>query len=101
MIVFEWDPEKNEINIRKHKISFEEASTVFYDEEAIVFDDPDHSDESEERFIIMGVSNKANMLMVCHCCRNRDRIIRIISARKATKSEEKDYIEIRKGWQRK
>ena len=57
MIVFEWDPEKNEINIRKHKISFEEASTVFYDEEAIVFDDPDHSDESEERFIIMGVSN--------------------------------------------
>ena len=101
MIVFEWDPEKNEINIRKHKISFEEASTVFYDEEAIVFDDPDHSDESEERFIIMGVSNKANMLMVCHCYRNRDRIIRIISARKATKSEEKDYIEIRKGWLRK
>ena len=57
MIVFEWDPETNEITIRKHKISFEEASTVFYDEEAIVFDDPDHSDESEERFIIMGVSN--------------------------------------------
>ena len=97
MIVFEWDPVKNEINIRKHKISFEEASTVFYDEEAIVFDDPDHSDESEERFI-MGVSNKANMLMVCHCYKNRDRIIRIISARKATKSEEKDYIEIRKRW---
>ena len=62
MIVFEWDPEKNEINIRKHKISFEEASTVFYDEEAIVFDDPDHSDESEERFIIMGVSKRLTCL---------------------------------------
>ena len=99
MIVFEWDPEKNEINIRKQKVSFEEASTVFYDEEAIVFDDPDHSDENEERFIIMGVSNRANMLMVCHCYRDKDKIIRIISARKATKSEEKDYIEIKKGWQ--
>ena len=98
MIVFEWDPGKNEINIRKYKVSFEEASVVFYDGEAIVFDDPDHSDESEEKFIIMGVSNKANMLMVCHCYRNRDRIIRIISARKATKSEEKDYIEIKKVW---
>ena len=63
-----------------------------------MFDDPDHSDENEERFIIMGGSNRANILMVCHCYRDKDKIIRIISARKATKSEEKDYIEIKKGW---
>ncbi len=70
---------------------------MFYDPEAIVFDDPDHSD-NEERFIIMGISAKANLLMVCHCYRDKDKVIRLISARKATKSEEKDYIELKKGW---
>lgn len=69
MIRFEWDKNKNEINIKKHGISFAEASSVFYDPEAIVFDDPDHSD-NEERFIIMGISAKANLLMVCHCYRD-------------------------------
>ena len=98
MIKFEWDPKKNELNIKKHGISFEEASTVFFDDEAIVFDDPDHSGENEERFIILGTSAKGNMLTVCHCCRNKDQVIRIISARKATKSEEKDYLEIKRGW---
>lgn len=97
MIRFEWDKNKNETNIKKHGISFSEASSVFYDPEAIVFDDPDHS-EDEERFIIMGISNRANLLMVCHCYRDKDKVIRLISARKATKSEEKDYVELKKGW---
>ena len=78
MIRFEWDENKNEINKKKHKISFEEAKTVFYDEEALVIDDPEHSQE-EERFIILGLSKKANLL--------------VISARKATKSETKQYNE--------
>lgn len=86
------------LNIKKHNISFEEASTVFYDEDAILFDDPDHSDSVEERFIIMGISNKTNLLMVCHYYRQNDKVVRIISARKATKSEEKDYTDIKKGW---
>ena len=89
-IKFEWDENKNKININKHKISFEEAQTVFYDEEALVIDDPDHSQE-EERFIILGESCKANLLVVCHCYRASDTVIRIISARKATKTETKQY----------
>lgn len=92
MIRFEWDENKNEINKRKHKISFEEAQTVFYDEQALVIDDPEHS-EMEERFIILGLSKKANLLVVCHCYRDSDSVIRIISARKATKSEIKQYRE--------
>lgn len=87
---FEWDSNKNEINKKKHKISFEEAQTVFYDEEALVIDDPEHSQE-EERFIILGLSQKANLLVVCHCYRASDTVIRIISARKATKNESKYY----------
>ncbi len=90
MINFEWDENKNEINKKKHKISFEEAQTVFYDEEALVIDDPEHSRE-EERFIILGLSKKANLLVVCHCYRASDTVIRIISARKATKNETKQY----------
>lgn len=89
---FEWDENKNEINKKKHKISFEEAQTVFYDIEALVISDPDHSDD-EERFIILGESFQANLLVVCHCYRVSDTVIRIISARKATKSETKQYIE--------
>ncbi len=89
---FEWDENKNEINKKKHKISFEEAKTVFYDEEALLIDDPEHSQE-EERFIILGLSKKANLLVVCHCYRASETVIRIISARKATKSETKQYQE--------
>lgn len=92
MIRFEWDENKNEINKKKHKISFEEAQTVFYDENALVIDDPEHSQE-EERFIILGLSKKANLLVVCHCYRASDTVIRIISARKATKTETKQYQE--------
>ncbi len=89
-IKFEWDAQKNEINIKKHGISFEEAKTVFYDEEALVINDPEHS-QSEERFIILGMSRKANLLVVCHCFRSADCVIRIISARKATKNESNFY----------
>ena len=95
---FEWDPKKNETNKRKHKISFEEAKTVFYDEDAVMFDDPDHSDDDEERFLMLGFSTKARILMVCHCFRSEDRIIRIISARKATSEEEIVYDELKRGW---
>ena len=89
-IRFEWDENKNDINKRKHKVSFEEARTVFYDEAALVIDDPEHS-EDEERFIILGLSKRANLLVVCHCCRESDTVIRIISARKATKTESQFY----------
>ncbi|WP_367899175.1 BrnT family toxin [Leptospira sp. WS58.C1] len=89
-IDFEWDSVKNSSNKRKHGISFEEAKTVFYDENARIIHDPDHS-EKEERFIILGFSNKLNLLMVSHCYRSSKDVIRIISARKATKSESKQY----------
>ena len=69
MLTFEWDENKNRINQSKHKISFEEAETVFYDERALLINDPDHSLE-EERFIILGMSIRANLLIVCHCCRS-------------------------------
>lgn len=89
-IQFEWDNNKAQINIRKHGISFEEASTVFEDEEALLRDDPDHS-EDEDRFLLLGMSSQANILIVCHCYRGNDDIIRLISARKATKNEAKQY----------
>lgn len=89
---FEWDDNKNKINIEKHGITFEEASTAFYDDEALLRDDPDHS-EDEDRFILLGMSEVANLLIVCHCYREDDEVIRIISARKATKGEAKYYNE--------
>ena len=89
-IRFAWDENKNSINKIKHRISFEEATSVFYDENALIISDPDHSEE-EERFIILGLSARANLLIVCHCYREADSAIRIISARKATKKEEKAY----------
>ena len=89
-LFFEWDANKNITNQKKHHISFEEAQTVFYDEHALLIDDPDHSEE-EERFILLGFSRRANLLVVCHCYRQSESVIRIISARKATKAEEKSY----------
>lgn len=89
---FEWDENKNAINKKKHGLSFEEAKTVFYDDNAMVIDDPEHS-EQEERFIILGTSNKANLLVVCHCYRQSETVIRIISARKATRTETNQYFE--------
>ena len=91
-ITFEWDNNKNASNVKKHKVSFEEAVSVFYDDRALVIDDPEHSLE-EERFIILGFSRKANLLVVCHCYRNKQSVIRIISARHATKHESKQYSE--------
>ena len=93
-ILFEWDKNKNLANIKKHKISFEEAKSVFFDENARVISDPEHS-ETEERFIILGISNKLKLLIVVHTYRKNDEIIRIISARKATKSESKYYLEVK------
>lgn len=87
---FEWDENKNISNQKKHRISFEEAQTVFYDDNALLIDDPDHSEE-KERFILLGFSKRANMLVVCHCYRRSDSVIRIIAARKATKNEERAY----------
>ena len=90
MLKFEWDDNKNETNIKKHGISFEEATSVFYDEEALIITDDEHSDE-EERFVLIGFSFKANLLVVCHCYRESDSIIRIISARKADNAERNEY----------
>ena len=87
---FEWDENKNLTNIKKHGISFVEASGVFYDEDAVLFDDPDNS-EQESRFLILGFSQKARLCIVSHCYRGTDDIIRIISARKATKRESQAY----------
>ncbi|MBQ7500962.1 MAG: BrnT family toxin [Clostridia bacterium] len=90
MISFEWDNNKNELNKKKHGISFEEAKTVFYDDDAIVFDDPDHSIE-EERFLILGVTFNEKLCIVSHCYRDKDNVIRLISARKATRIEAMVY----------
>jgi uncharacterized DUF497 family protein len=87
---FEWDTNKNKINIRKHGVSFGEAITVFLDENALVIDDYSHSD-SEDRFIIIGFSAKPRLLIVCHCFHESNAVIRIISARKATKQESELY----------
>ena len=92
IISFEWDNNKNIINQRKHKVSFEEASTVFYDDRAIIFDDPEHS-YGEERFLIIGATASSKICIVSHCYRENDEIIRIISARKATKYEQNVYEE--------
>ena len=89
-IRFIWDENKNKINQKKHKVSFEEAKTVFLDDRAQIIYDPDHS-EAEDRFVLLGISIRLRMLVVCHCYRETDEIIRIISARKATKKEEKQY----------
>ena len=86
---FEWDGHKNVENRRKHGVSFEEAATVFLDENAREFFDPDHS-RDEDRFIMLGISAHLRVLVVCHCLRKRS-VIRIISARKADKQEEKEY----------
>ena len=90
MISFSWDNRKNEANKKKHGVSFDEAKTVFYDENAIRYFDPDHSDD-EDRFLMVGVSQKLRILIVCHCFREEDSVVRIISARKATKGEEDVY----------
>ena len=90
MVEFEWDENKNQENIKKHGISFEEARTVFREEGTVIAFDENHSTD-EDRFLIIGFSIKLNLLIVCHCYRQNNTIVRIISARKVTKSEAKEY----------
>jgi uncharacterized DUF497 family protein len=87
---FEWDPAKDKANQRRHGISFEEARTVFLDEHGRLMHDPDHSDD-EDRFVLLGFSSALRLLVVCHCYRRSNQIIRIISARKATRKERATY----------
>lgn len=87
---FEWDKRKSTTNKAKHGVSFEEARTVFYDEYARLIDDPDHS-EGEDRFVLLGMSGRLRLLLVCHWYRREDHVIRIISARKATAHESMSY----------
>ena len=94
-LVFEWDSRKEKANVKKHGISFDEARTSFYDEHALVFHDPDHS-EDEDRFILLGTSYKLNTLVVCHCFREKETVVRIISARKADRVESQEYWKSRK-----
>lgn len=92
MLEFEWDPSKNRSNKRKHGVDFDEACTAFSDPSARIIADPDHSDD-EDRFILLGLSQSIRLLVVCHCYRENDDTIRIISARKASKKESKIYKE--------
>ncbi len=87
---FIWDEKKNRVNRRKHGVSFQEAQTAFYDENAKVYPDPDHSGD-EARFILLGISFRLRILVVCHCYRENESVIHIISARKADENEERDY----------
>lgn len=91
---FEWDPRKAASNAKKHGVTFDEAKTVFYDEQALVIPDPDHS-TTEERFVIMGLSAGARILVVVHCLRQSGSSIRLISARRAGTKEQQPYWGIR------
>jgi uncharacterized DUF497 family protein len=89
-ITFEWDEPKAKANAKKHGVSFDEAKSVFYDTNARLIPDPDHSDD-EDRFVLLGMSEQLRIFVVCHCYRDDDLIIRLISARKATRHEQKLY----------
>ena len=90
-IRFSWDEKKNRSNQRKHGVSFEEARTAFFDENAKVYFDPDHSAD-EDRFILLGIGARLRVLVVCHCYREGESVIRIISSRKADRQEKEDYL---------
>lgn len=89
-LLFDWDNEKSRINQKKHGVSFEEAKSVFYDDNAIQFWDENHSD-AEDRFLLLGRSSKMRILLIVHCFGEQESVIRIISARKATKKESQEY----------
>jgi uncharacterized DUF497 family protein len=89
-IRFKWDDRKDAANRRKHGVSFAEAETVFYDDRALLIDDPEHS-VTEDRFILLGMSSAARMLLICHCYREADDLIRIISARRPSNRESEAY----------
>lgn len=85
-LCFEWNAAKSKANIRKHGVSFEEAQSVFFDESALLIADPDHS-ENEDRFVLLGLSARLRLLLVCHCFEADKGLIRIISCRKASRKE--------------
>ncbi len=87
---FEWDLKKEKINQRKHGVSFAEAKSVFLDDEALLIPDPDHSLD-EDRYVLLGRSLKTRVLLVCHCYRENDQVVRLISARKADQQESREY----------
>ena len=89
-IRFEWDERKNRANGKKHGVSFSEAQTAFYDEQALLMAEPIRPSD-EERFVLLGLSDGLRLVVISHCYREADRTIRIISARRATKSEMSDY----------
>ena len=90
MLHFEWDNRKNAQNRRKHGVSFKEAQTVFFDEQALLIADPDHS-EQDERFVLLGLSSALRTLVVCHCYLREGDLIRLISARRANRQERELY----------
>ena len=90
-IRFEWDPAKAAANLRKHGVSFAEAETAFYDDYARVLPDPEHSTDEEDRFLLLGVSGALRVLVVVHCIREAGSVIRLISARRATRRERAQY----------
>ena len=90
MITFEWDETKAAANLRKHQVSFKEAQSIFFDEFGVQFFDDDHS-SGKDRFLMLGMSSGAKLLIVCHCERDQGATVRIISARKATKRESAFY----------
>lgn len=93
-IAFDWDEKKAKQNLRKHRVSFDEARSAFFDIEARLIPDPDHS-EDEDRFVLLGMGERLRILVVCHCYREEDSVIRVISARKATRKEQRIYQEQR------
>ena len=90
---FDWNEEKNKLNIKKHRVDFKEAKTVFYDPYMVRIDDEKHSTDSESRFLVIGLNRKEMELTVCHCYRNGGKVIRIFSARRATSEEKEIYRE--------
>jgi uncharacterized protein len=89
-IHFTWNSSKDSLNLSKHGVSFDEARTAFFDEKARIMNDPEHSDQ-EDRFLLLGMSRKLRLLLVCHCYKESEDQIRIISARKATTAESEQY----------
>jgi uncharacterized DUF497 family protein len=88
--LFDWDIKKNLMNIEKHGVSFKMAASSFFDPNAVIFDDENHS-QDEDRFILIGINKYDKLLTVCHCYREKDNVIRIFSARKANKAEQNVY----------
>ena len=91
MLRFEWDDGKNAENKQKHRVAFEEAETVFYDERGVLLEDDDEGGAREERFVLIGLSAGLRVLVVCHTYRRREQVIRLISARRANRAERADY----------